>query len=206
MIQYYADSGHMIVDGIVCDPDEVRILEQEKRKYEPVSFQESHALKIFPEAKNIVKILIKEHNEIIDDLVEVKREIESACFQSIKNPKEYEFTLEICLGIFYDIPKERIERRLKKWNAMVLSEFYTKNSGTTSLSKSKSFPIEDVLGTKIRSGFIECPFHTDKTPSMKVYLSENRCHCFSCGFHGDVLDLVMKLENLSLPQAIKKLS
>lgn len=36
---------------------------------------------------------------------------------------------------------------------------------------------------------ISCPFHEDKTPSMKLY-EDGHFHCFSCNRHGDVYDFV----------------
>ena len=36
-----------------------------------------------------------------------------------------------------------------------------------------------------RAGMIACPFHNDRTPSMKV---DKRFHCFGCGADGDAVD------------------
>ncbi len=36
-----------------------------------------------------------------------------------------------------------------------------------------------------RNGMACCPFHNDKTPSMKL---DRRYHCFGCGADGDVID------------------
>lgn len=41
-----------------------------------------------------------------------------------------------------------------------------------------------------RAGMIVCPFHNDRTPSMKV---DKRFHCFGCGADGDVIDFVARL-------------
>ena len=49
-----------------------------------------------------------------------------------------------------------------------------------------------------------CPFHADRTPSMK--LNEDYFYCFGCGAHGDVIDLVARLFNLSSYDAAKKLA
>lgn len=53
-----------------------------------------------------------------------------------------------------------------------------------------------------RSGMICCPFHNDTHPSMKV---GRRYFCFACGEKGDVLDFVSKLENVSLPEAARRI-
>ena len=55
-----------------------------------------------------------------------------------------------------------------------------------------------------RGNMVCCPFHADCTPSMK--LNEDYFYCFGCGAHGDVIDLVAKLFNLSSYDAAKKLA
>ena len=53
------------------------------------------------------------------------------------------------------------------------------------------------------NGMICCPFHADKTPSMKV---DKRFHCFGCGEDGDVINFVEKLFSLSPKDAAEKLA
>lgn len=55
-----------------------------------------------------------------------------------------------------------------------------------------------------RSGFCLCPFHGEKTPSMKVY--EKNYKCFGCGESGDVIKFVEKMFDLSPIDACKKLN
>lgn len=55
-----------------------------------------------------------------------------------------------------------------------------------------------------RSGFISCPFHSEKTASMKIY--DKSFYCFGCGTGGDVIKFVSLLFNISAPQAVVKLS
>ena len=52
-------------------------------------------------------------------------------------------------------------------------------------------------------GFMCCPFHNEKTPSMKIF--EKDYHCFGCGENGDVINFVQKLFNLSFPDTLKKI-
>lgn len=57
-----------------------------------------------------------------------------------------------------------------------------------------------------RAGYVCCPFHLEKTPSLKVYEGEKSgWHCFGCGAGGTVVDFVMKLFNLSFHQAVLRL-
>jgi DNA primase len=73
--------------------------------------------------------------------------------------------------------------------------------------------IKDVLahyGIVInKNHHINCPFHEDKTPSMKVYEETNTVYCFSgnCGTHGsslDVIEFVIKKESCTKHEAILK--
>ena len=51
-----------------------------------------------------------------------------------------------------------------------------------------------------RAGFIHCPFHRgDKGASMKVYQKD--AHCFGCGWNGDGIDFVAKMDGLSFKEA-----
>ena len=49
-----------------------------------------------------------------------------------------------------------------------------------------------------RNGMACCPFHNDKTPSMKL---DRRYHCFGCGADGDVIDFVSRLEQATPKEA-----
>ena len=49
-----------------------------------------------------------------------------------------------------------------------------------------------------------CPFHNDKTPSMKLY--EDHFYCFGCGATGDVVTLTGQLLGLGPYEAAKRLA
>ena len=54
-----------------------------------------------------------------------------------------------------------------------------------------------------KAKFICCPFHNEKTPSMKIY--EKDYHCFGCGANGDTISFVQQLFGLSFPDTLKKI-
>ena len=54
-----------------------------------------------------------------------------------------------------------------------------------------------------RAGKAQCPFHNDRTPSMKL---DKRFHCFGCGADGDVIDFTAKLYGLDAKSAAEKLA
>ncbi|HPQ39820.1 MAG TPA: CHC2 zinc finger domain-containing protein [bacterium] len=51
-----------------------------------------------------------------------------------------------------------------------------------------------------------CPFHDDETASFVVTPSENLWNCFGCGIGGNVIQLIQRLDSLTFPEAIAKLS
>ena len=60
-------------------------------------------------------------------------------------------------------------------------------------------------GLPIQQGsMVCCPFHDDRTPSMK--LNEDYFYCFGCGAHGDVIEFTSKLFGISALDAAKKLA
>jgi DNA primase len=48
-----------------------------------------------------------------------------------------------------------------------------------------------------------CPFHKEKTGSFSVNANHGYFYCFGCHEKGDVFTFVMKLENVSFPEAIR---
>ena len=54
-----------------------------------------------------------------------------------------------------------------------------------------------------RYGKALCPFHNDRHPSL--YVADNHDYCFACREHGDVIDFVGRLFQLSPYDAARKL-
>ena len=55
-----------------------------------------------------------------------------------------------------------------------------------------------------RGGFVNCLFHKEKTPSLKLYPAH--FHCYGCGKHGDIITLTTQLFTLPPYQAAQKLA
>lgn len=51
-----------------------------------------------------------------------------------------------------------------------------------------------------------CPFHQEKTASFMVSAEKQIFHCFGCGQGGSVFAFLMRAENLTFPEAVKKLA
>lgn len=51
-----------------------------------------------------------------------------------------------------------------------------------------------------------CPFHNEKTPSFHVSQEKQLFHCFGCGASGNLVQFVMRTENLDFVDALKLLA
>ena len=51
-----------------------------------------------------------------------------------------------------------------------------------------------------------CPFHPEKTPSFFVSPEKQIFKCFGCGIAGNAITFVEKYENLSFPEAVKRVA
>ena len=63
--------------------------------------------------------------------------------------------------------------------------------------------VAELYGIDTRRGMINCPFHNDKTPSMKLYY--DHFYCFGCGAHGDAVSFAARITGLSQYEAAKQL-
>src|SRR5690349_24104767 len=75
-------------------------------------------------------------------------------------------------------------------------------------------PIDEVVGEHLQlkragGGSLKglCPFHDEKTPSFQVTPSRGFFCCFgACSEGGDVIDFLMKIENLSFTESLERLA
>jgi DNA primase len=51
-----------------------------------------------------------------------------------------------------------------------------------------------------------CPFHQEKTPSFTVNREKQIFYCFGCGEGGNAITLLMKIANMTFPEAVKSLA
>lgn len=57
-----------------------------------------------------------------------------------------------------------------------------------------------------RNFFGLCPFHNENTPSFSVSQEKQIFHCFGCGTGGNVFTFLMEIEEISFPDAVRKVA
>lgn len=60
------------------------------------------------------------------------------------------------------------------------------------------------LGLGLKRNFCKCPFHNEKTASMKIY--KDGYYCFGCQASGDSIDLASKVLNVKPIEAVANLN
>jgi DNA primase len=55
-----------------------------------------------------------------------------------------------------------------------------------------------------RQNYIPCPFHSEKTASLRLY--DKSFYCFGCGTGGDLIKFVQLYFNISFPQALIRIN
>lgn len=95
-----------------------------------------------------------------------------------------------------------------------LSQYHGKNKEDwqEKVDRALEYPIAELVcrDTNLRrSGqnlIGKCPLHEEKTPSFYIYLKNNSFYCFGCSQGGNVINYVMKRQNLTFKEAVEYLN
>lgn len=79
---------------------------------------------------------------------------------------------------------------------------------TSSMAALRAAPIAPIAIyyglTPNRAGFVRCPFHNERTASLKLY--GTGWHCFGCGKGGDALSFVREMEKIPFMEAASRVN
>jgi hypothetical protein len=171
------------------------------RKQEP-TFHNNELLKVFPQAKSIVKNQLKDLHQEFLSLKDYEKKIIDICYRKIDNVLEREKTQEFFLELEINIPRRELEAEIKRLeNMLKWANSDTNSQIILDIPKAKSYPIDQLI--EFKGNTARCIFHEERTPSMHYYEKSNRVKCFGCGKSGDSIDVVMQLRGCSLSEAVK---
>jgi len=91
-------------------------------------------------------------------------------------------------------------KRHKKY--LVKPKFKNKEDFQNRVMTAKNVPIEYYVKFN-REGFAPCLWHNEVEPSMFYYKNQNKVHCFGCNQNADVIDVVQKINGVSMQEALK---
>jgi hypothetical protein len=173
------------------------------------------ALPIVQQNLKIYKKLYKEseplYNELLEQLMILVYSNNDLPKEGYKDEKGFYVAgkndgIKFVTRRFYKDPVESIERHIKRLEHLV--SLYTYKGGENAnsvtpqdIQAARNIPIGSFVQVN-RSGFCKCPFHNEGTPSCKIF-PDNKFRCFGCDANGDVIDIVMKQNDLPFLDAVK---
>lgn len=184
---------------------QIEILEPEKSHWLATQWKPNYQelLEIFPNAKSIIKQIIKADKEKISELREAQRNFWNRRGRDYKERWWWECWDEV----FYQQEIERLLKRIKKYGFLI--EPGSARAGGDQKEAAKKIPVELLYGNQLRKSGGKliglCPLHSEKTPSFVIYSETNSFYCFSEAIGGDSITFIMKRDNLSFNEAIKKI-
>lgn len=140
--------------------------------------------------------LIKEFKEENADFAE---ECKARRLQEVKEMFEIKKTqLEKMLE-----DREDVAKKEKLLNEVIYLDNVIKSTITQDMiARAEEHPIENIIEVDKR-GFARCVNHDDRNPSM--YCKNNYAHCFSCGWTGNTIKVLIKKENINFKEAVIRL-
>ncbi len=165
-------------------------------------------LKIFPEGASIVQNKIK---DLLDERERLKQELRAELRKGCYSLAE--------IILIVDLNKEKlkkIDKELSRLKGYLGEDYYRDSRKYVSVEEIKSKnSIVDIFyllcpDRKLRKSGKNfsalCPLHPDKFPSFFLYPYTNSFYCFGCNEGGDVIDLVMKVKEVSFKEAVNYLT
>lgn len=168
----------------------------------------------FPEAEKYLKArrrrIRAEEKEALCAAEEELRDSLSSVYRGQFSETNQTFLVDIAKETFEN-RKRRYSRELKRIDRY-LGIYKGKRSDSEGriteedIARAKQYPIREIIEVTRRDGMVCCPLHTEKTPSCKIY-NDNHWHCYgSCNTGGDVIDLVMAMQEMDFIPAVKYLT
>jgi len=103
---------------------------------------------------------------------------------------------------------EKEKARYNRWILMASTSKQKERDGYITqemIEHAKAYAIEVLLDFN-GAGFAQCPWHSEKTASLKLYKKDNSVHCFGCGKHSDCIGVAMQIWGVDFKEAVKRLN
>ena len=184
-------------------------------KYQPQKYSDKELLELFPDARNIISLKIKECREVIK-----KKEQEiAAALNDVYMLETDQFTEWFCekiIKMFMVSDLVRMEKNLFRLNHLkyLSNPEFQKNhyyAFEQKIETARQFPIAELARSKLelkqtgKNYACSCPWHEDRRPSFYIYTGTNTFICFSCNQKGNSITLAMHLYGVGFKDAVELL-
>lgn len=187
----------------------VEYSEDLKRQWNDSQFWQHYSpekwIELFPEMKDRVSELYLKTDDLLLKLKTDFTKTEIFFSQDLNIRLFEEAILDQTLGKAIS----NLEVKLKNYKRMVAFlnpvSTRTKEKQITDqdIEIARSYPIVELLSEPPKRGYIYCQFHSEKTPSCKVF--PTHIHCFGCGKHLDSIGYLMETQGKTFINSVKYL-
>ncbi len=160
----------------------------------------------FPEGKKVVKRLIKEQEEVLDEIQEATQKAKELLCTKVSMYDLDIATKLVIAGKYGALPVTTEDNiaRLKKLSYMYDPPKPSEEGVTDAeIARAREYPIKNLVKMKGKNTL--CLWHNDRNPSMHVY-PDNHAFCFPCHKTADSIEFVRKLYGLDFIGAVKYLN
>lgn len=70
------------------------------------------------------------------------------------------------------------------------------------IDRARNVDLLSFFNLKSHLRLVPCPFHNERTGSFKIF-PDNHFKCFGCGEHGDVIDYIQKIHQMTFKEAVR---
>jgi hypothetical protein len=186
----------------------------EETTYNKQTYTDRELLKLFPEAKDIIPLKIKE----LQKITRGKERVIEQLLCNIYSLGADNFSIwfaEKLIEIFFMPEIQKYNRKimqLRRFQALLNPVKKDTVSLQENIEQARNFPIFEVASRYLELRQVGnkylglCPFHSEHSPSFYIYSQTNSFHCFGCQENGDSIKLQMALGGLDFKQAVEMLS
>jgi len=148
----------------------------------------------------------KEKRKVTIKISEFKKEnaeFEKECQQRYKDELKEKLEIETKkLEEMVEQRKSLLKKELQYKKVVKLDKLVNSQITRQEIENAENYPLGNIIEINNR-GFANCVNHDDKNPSM--YCKNNYAHCFSCGWTGNTIKVLMKKDNLNFKEAVIRL-
>jgi hypothetical protein len=160
----------------------------------------------FPKNRPVVQARIARLKQMRDEII--MKERGTWQFPKIHPYGMRELFQHLAEEAFVNEPLRRIEKEIKEWQRYLdMTGRKKKQSGRVTendVARAREYPVNELIEFN-RSGFANCIWHNEKTPSLKYYPKTNSVYCHACGQHGDSIAIYQQLHHVLFLQAIRSI-
>lgn len=169
-------------------------------------------LRIFPEAKSVIRQNIAEWEEKREAVAEIaKKKLAIVYEKATSDTGRWFWRTWIKLNEGAELAT--IDRHIQRLKRLLVADKPAGPGRITDddIQRALQAPIIDIAGQQLRlrksgKNFVSlCPFHNEKSPSCFFYTETNSFYCYGCGVGGNVINYTQKINGAAFIEVVKQL-